>query len=160
MSFVFATGGLGQGTYVPRTVEKNLPAGAAYEAGSPVVVTANDEYAEAGVDPAIIAGFSLFACGPDTTGYVRFSRREFPVGKMNVIQAKDTLWHAEYVGALPAVQNGTFGITKSADGKWRVDFAKTGVAARVTLITPTWTQSPLNRGRVFVRVLDANVGVI
>ena len=52
-----------------------------------------------------------------------------------------------------------YGVTKDADGLWKVDFAKTGLTARVKLISKEWTEAPLNRNRVEVVFLAANVQI-
>lgn len=58
------------------------------------------------------------------------------------------LWSAEYVGTLPEVTGGTYGVVRGADLKWRVDFDSAGSV--VLLESLAWTQDPLNKNRVIV----------
>lgn len=149
------------GQSVPKIVQKAIAAGEDFLDGSLLLVDGNGDYAECGADPAAIAAVSLTGAGADTDdGFNRVGRREFPPGFVQAAAVENNQqFHAEYVGALPAAPGGSYGVVQGADGKWRVDFAEI-TATRVKLISTEWTESPLNRNRVLVSFLAANVQVI
>ena len=149
-----------RGAMTPRIREKPLAAASSFKRGAALVMDANGAWAEAGADPAAIAAFAESDCGTDTLGYGGHGTKEFPPGFMQASLADGQAFHAEYTGTLPAAAGSTYGITKGADGLWRVDFAKTGATARVKLDSIDWTAAPLNRNRVLVTVLAANVQAV
>jgi hypothetical protein len=70
-----------------------------------------------------------------------------------VVQGDRKLWFsAEYVGTLPTVVGGSYGIVRGADERWRVDFDET-TAVVVRLESLAWTQDPINKQRVVVSFL-------
>ena len=149
-----------EGGGMPRTLEKAVAAAQAFEGGALLLMDANGQWAECGADPAAIAAVAITGYGPDTTGFVRTGKKEFPPGYMQGISvANEKLFSAEYVGALPAADGGVFGVGRDTDGRWKVDFAET-TATRVKLVNRSWTQAPLNKNRVVVAFLQANVQVV
>lgn len=144
----------------PRIREKPVAAAASFKRGAALVMDANGAWAEAGADPAAIGAFAESAYEADATGFVRTGRTEFPPGYMQGCLAEGQVFQAEYVGALPAAAGGSYGLTRGADGIWRVDFAKVAASARLKLESIDWTAAPLNKNRVLVSVLAANVQAI
>jgi hypothetical protein len=59
------------GLRVPRTVEKNLAAAQAFNAGALLLADASDNFAECGADPASIAVVAVSGAGTDTSGFVQ-----------------------------------------------------------------------------------------
>jgi hypothetical protein len=49
-------------------------------------------------------------------------RLEFPPGMAIVTEAFDTTFRAEFVGDLPALPGGEYGVVRDTDGRWKVDF--------------------------------------
>lgn len=142
---------------IPRVVEKDLAAAAAFLQGTPLLVNASGEFEECGVDPALIAGFSLTPAGPDTSGFNILGTKEIPPGRIQCIAAQNAQrFLADYTGTLPAANGGTYGITEDATDGWQVDFAKTGGSARVTLLDRL-TDEPESQPYVIVSVLTANI---
>jgi hypothetical protein len=80
----------------------------------------------------------------------------FPPGNVPaavVVQGdREKWWDAEYVGTLPTVVGGSYGVIRGSDGKWRVDFADTTTAV-VRLESLVWSDDPLNKNRVVVSFL-------
>lgn len=77
-----------------------------------------------------------------------------------VTQGDRSLWFsAQYVGTLPTVTGGLFGIVRGADGQWRVDFANV-LDEVVTLESLAWTQDPINKNRVIVSFAPATAAVV
>jgi hypothetical protein len=149
-----------KGAALPRMVEKVVAAGQSFLRGAALLVDSNDNYAECGADPAAIAAIANSDYGTDATGFIRTGHKEFPVGYMQGISvAHQVVFSAEYVGTLPAAAGGSYGIVKGGDGKWRVDFTET-VNTRLKLVSLEWTRAPLNRNRVLVEFLTANVQLI
>ena len=143
----------------PRTKERPLAAGAAGKRGALLLVDANGAYAVCGVDPAAIAATAASDFGPDTSGFNHLGAAGFPPGFVqghSVDGAQPFL--AGYMGALPAADGGSYGVTLDADGEWKVDFGKVAGFARVKLVKKL-TDSPENRNQVEVVVLAANVQV-
>lgn len=142
---------------IPRTVEKALATAAAFLQGAPLLVDGSGKFDECGVDPALIAGFSLEPAGPDTRGFNMLARLEFLPNTMRCIAAQNgQRFKARYTGSLPAADGGTYGITEDATYGWLVDFGKTGGSARVTLLDRL-TDAPESQPYVIVSVLAANV---
>lgn len=148
------------GARVPRTVEKSVAAGAAFEKGALLLVDANGAYAECGADPAAIAAVAESDYGTDDTGFNPTGKKEFPPGYMQGTAVQgEVVFSAEYVGTLPAAEGGSFGVVRDTDGRWKVDFAET-VNTRVKIVNLGWTESPLNKKRVLVSFLPGNVQII
>lgn len=149
-----------RGSMLPRMVEKTVASGQSFNRGALLLMDSNGQYAECGADPAAIAAVANSDYGTDTTGYIRTGHKEFPPGSMQGISiANQVVFSAEYVGTLPAAEGGSFGVVKDTDGRWKVDFTDT-TNQRVKLVGLSWTQSPLNRNRVIVEFLSANVQLI
>lgn len=144
-----------EGDSIPRVVEKDLAAGAAFEVGALLLVDGSGNYAECGADPASIAAVSETGAGSDTGGYNRFSSKSFPPGRMQGTAVKNMLFRARYVGTLPAADGGAYGVVRDTDAYWKVDFTDV-VATRVRLLGRL-TASPENQAEVLVKFLDANV---
>lgn len=130
MTFILARP---QGVAVPRIVERNVAAAQAWSLGALLLVDANGAYAECGASPALLFGVAESDYGPDTSGFNFYGREGFPPGKMQATKAKGMTFRAEYEGSLPVADGGTYNVIRSADGKWRVNFALTA-APRVTLV--------------------------
>jgi|SRR3982751_2449359 len=144
---------------IPRTKEKALAAGAAFKLGALLLVNANDEYAECGADPALIAAVSESAAGASTEIGNRLGKEEFPPGRMQGTAVQDEVeFRARYVGALPGAVGGSYGVVKDADGFWKVDFTD-AVNTRVKYVR-NYGLSPENLPEVGCIVLAANVQVI
>lgn len=146
------------GVRVPRTVEKNLAAGYAELEGALVLADASDNFAACGADPASIAGVTVSPGGVDTSGFVRFAKKEFPPGKMQVIALTGIVFSARYIGGLPAANGASYGVVRDTDLFWKVDFTET-VNTRLKLVDRR-TNSPENIARVLVIFLTANIQVI
>lgn len=148
------------GEKMPRTIQRPVVAGSDFQQGALLLVNGSDEFAECGADPASIAAVAASGAGPDNTGFNILGERGFPPGYVqgHAVQ-NEQLFHAEYVGTLPAVAGGSYGVVKDADGKWKVDFAET-INTRVKLVDLSWTAAPLNVPRVVVSFLAANVQVV
>jgi hypothetical protein len=148
-----------QGRAVPRTIEKNLAGGYSALEGALVLLDASDNFAECGADPAAIAGVTVSPGGTDTSGFVRFGKKEFPPGKMQAINWNpDIAFSARYVGGLPAANGGLYGVVRDTDLYWKVDFTET-VATRCKLVDRR-TSSPENIARVIVIPLASSVQVL
>lgn len=155
MSFILVEPGVG-GT-VPRIVEKDLAGGYAALGGALLLVNGSGQYAECGADPALVAAVANSAGGADTSGFNILGRKEFPSNRMQGIAVQGfRVFKAKYLGTLPGADGGTYGVTRDSDSFWKVDFAKTGGTARVTLVGRQ-TQSPENQPYVLVSFLAANV---
>lgn len=143
----------------PRTKERPLAAGASGKKGAALLVDANGAYATCGVDPALIAAFAASDYGPDTSGFNHLGALGFPPGFLQGHSVDGNQpFLAPYMGALPAADGGSYGMTLDADGEWKVDFGKTAGLARVKLVKKL-TDAPENRNQVEVVVLLANVQV-
>ncbi len=91
-----------------------------------------NQWEECGADPALIGGASLDEVGSGSGPLVPTGRREFPPLTCGAcLVTPNVEFHAPFVGTADV---GDFGITKGADGIWRVDFAKTGASARVRVV--------------------------
>jgi hypothetical protein len=146
------------GKGVPRIVHKNLAAAQAFNAGALLLADASDNYAECGANPAAIAAVAISGAGTDTSGYVRFGKKEFPPGTMQGIVVNGTVFTARYLGALPAANGASYDVLRDSDVDWKVNFASSA-NARVKLLDRR-TSSPENIARVLVIVLAANVQII
>lgn len=157
MSFVLAHL---NSTKVPRAVEKPVAAGADFSRGALLLVDANGAYAECGADPAAIAAVAESDYGVDASGFNPVGKKEFPPGYMQGMSVQnETVFHAEYVGTLPAAEGGSYGVVRDTDGRWKVDFSDT-VNTRVRLVNLSWTEAPLNKRRVLVTFLPSAVQII
>lgn len=140
-------------------VERNQVAGSAYPQGTLLLVNGSNEFAECGADPVAIAAVSCAATGADATGFNRLGVKGFPPGKVQGIRVtRERRFRAKYVGALPAVDGGSYGVIKDSDGQWKVDFAEV-VNTRLKLVGRR-TNSPENLPEVIVVFLAANVQVM
>jgi hypothetical protein len=146
------------GLRVPRTVEKNLAAAQAFNAGALLLADASDNFAECGADPASIAVVAVSGAGTDTSGFVRFAKKEFPPGKMQGIALTGVVFSAKYIGGLPAANGANYGVVRDSDLDWKVDFTET-VNPRLKLVDRR-TNSPENIARVLVIFLTANIQVV
>lgn len=144
---------------VGRSQDRPLAAAQAFNAGALILVDANGAVAECAADPAAIAGVAESGCGADTSGFNVLAKKEFPPGRMQFFTVKNRQFSCKYIGGLPAADGATYGVTKDADGDWKVDFTKNAANQRVKLIGRR-TSSPENIARVIVEVLDANVQII
>lgn len=154
MSFIAARLRAG---HTPKIKERPLAAGAAGKKGALLLVDANGAYATCGADPAAIAAVAQSDYGPNATGF-GLASHEFPPGYMGAVSVQDNQpFHAEYIGALPAANGGSYGVILDADGRWKVDFNEV-VNTRLKLVGRL-TDSPENRNRVEVVFLAANVQI-
>lgn len=145
--------------HTPRVRELAVAAGASFKKGALLLRDANGQWAECGADPAAIAAVALSDYNADATGFSHTGRTEFPPGYMQGCAVQDEVaYRAEFVGALPAADGGSYGVIKDADGRWKVDFNEV-VATRVKLVN-RFTNSPENDNEVEVVFLAANVQVI
>lgn len=143
----------------PRTKERPLAAGAVGKRGALLVVDANGAYAVAGADPAAVAATAASDFGPDTSGFNHLGAAGFPPGFLQGHSIDGVQpFLAGYMGALPAADGGSYGVTLDADGEWKVDFSKVAGSARVKLVKKL-TDSPENRNQVEVVFLVANIQV-
>ena len=152
MSFVLADT---PDTGVNRIVQRALASGSAFPQGTLMLVNGSNEFAECGADPASIAAVSATACGTDSTGFNILGKKEFPPGYMQGITLEGRKFRAKYVGTLPAVDGGSYGVVKDTDGQWKVDFTDT-TATRVKLVGRL-TGSPENQAQVLVAFIPANI---
>lgn len=149
-----------KGAVLPRMVEKSVAAAQVFKAGALLLADSNDAYAECGADPAVIAAVANSDYGPDTSGFIRTGFKEFPPGRMQGISvAHQVVFSARYVGTLPAAAGASYGVVKDSDGLWKVDFTET-VNTRLKLVSLEWTRAPINKNRVLVEFLTANVQLI
>jgi hypothetical protein len=143
------------GKDVPRTVQKPLAGGYAALEGALILADASDNFAECGADPTSIGAVAVSPGGTDTSGFVRFGKKEFPPGFMQgIVWDGEYVFSAKYVGGLPAANGGLYGVVRDSDLYWKVDFTDT-TATRVRLVDRR-TNSPENIARVLVRPLVAN----
>lgn len=148
------------GIAVPLILERALAAGYASGQGALLLVNGSGQFAECGADPALIAAVANTPGGADTSGFNILGRREFPPNMMQGIYVgNNTRFMFPYMGTLPGADGATYGVTKDADGFWKMDFSKTGAAARVTLVGRE-TNAPENQPYVFGTFLVANVQVL
>lgn len=105
----------------PLTKEKAVDSSVvSFNKGALLTVDAQDEYVEAGADPAIVQAIALHGYGANTTGFGAIGgRREFPAGRCVAVGARGQRFRARYTGT-PAL--GAFGVVRDANGDWLVDF--------------------------------------
>lgn len=97
-----------------------------------VLNLATNLWEECGVDPVLIGGASLDEVGSGSGALVPTGRREFPPLTCGAcLVSSQVEFNAPFSGTADV---GDYGITKGVDGVWRVDFAKTGAAARVRVV--------------------------
>lgn len=161
MSFQLAypgdtAGGGGKG--VPRIVQKPLAAAQAFNAGALLLADASDNYAECGANPAAIAAVAVSGAGTDSTGFVRFGKKEFPPGYMQGIVTNGSIFTCKYLGTLPGANGASYDVIRDSDSDWKINFASTA-NARAKLLDRR-TNSPENIARVVVSILAANVQII
>lgn len=147
----------GAKVHVPPVLARALATGEEYELGSLLVVNGSGEYEECGADPASIAAVSLTATGVGSGPLYPVGRKEFPEFEAIGLLVEGQTFTAQYVGTIGTPQT-AYGVTKGADGIWRVDFGKTGGTARV-LFVKTVLAGPSASERVAVRVLVANIQI-
>lgn len=156
MSFIQATP-TGTGA-VEKVRSRPVVSGGVWTLGALLLLNANGEWAECGADPALVGGVSEHPVGPGSGSLAPIGRVEFPPNEcIATLVSNGALFTCAYAGTLPTVVGGTFGVTRGADGIWRVDFAKNAANQRVKLVSIDETASPLNRARVTVQFLAANV---
>jgi len=149
----------GRGGVLPLAREKAVASGGAWEDGGLLLVNASNEYAECAADPASIFAVALHAVGAGSGALYPVGRKEFPPNRAQGIWAGHEFgFIADYAGTL-GTPNTAYGVVRSADTFWRVDFAET-VNTRLTLTDIAQTVAPLSQRRVRVKFLTANVGVL
>lgn len=140
-------------------VERDIVPGAAFLQGAALLVNGSNQLAECGADPASIAAIACTDVGADTSGFNILAQKNFPPGRIQAIRiTRERRFRGLYVGTLPAVDGGSYGIIKDTDNKWKVDFSDT-TATRVKLVGRR-TNSPENLPQVIVVFLAANVQVM
>lgn len=148
-----------KGTAVPRVVDKALAAAQAGEAGALMIADGSDNWAECGADPAAIGGVALSPFGTDTGGFNIVGKREFPPGRLQCIAlTPDIAFTCKYVGTLPGVNGGTYGVVRDTDNQWKLDF--TEVTAMQFKLVDRRTTSPENIARVVVLPLVAKIQIL
>lgn len=124
---------------VPRAREVPVAAGEAFEKGALGALVAG-EFTEAAADPAVGAvtyvSQSPFGASTGAYGATAGNRLEFPPGRTVVTDAFATTFRAEFEGSLPAAPGGSYGVIRSTDGQWRVNFADTVAPLQVRYIGP------------------------
>ena len=158
MSFIVARA---KSQSIPKV--RALPAAAAssFTLGAALLMNASGEWAECGADPALIGAFAEHPVGTGAGALFPVGTKEFPPGEcIGSLVSNDQEFTCDYAGTLPAAIGGTYGITRGADGIWRVDFAKSAANQRVKLTSIAETASPLGRRRVTIQVLPANVQIV
>jgi hypothetical protein len=126
VGFQLASPSPGSGGKIPPTIEKLLASGYAEAQGALLLVNASDEFAACSADPAAIAAVALTPGGTDTSGFNILGTKEFPPGSMQGISiANGVKFISDYVGSLPAVPGGQYGVIRDSDGIWKVDFNET-----------------------------------
>jgi hypothetical protein len=140
-------------------VERDIVPAAAYLQGALLLVNGSNQFAECGANPASIAAIACSDVGPDTTGFNRLGNKNFPPGRVQGIRiTRERLFRSLYVGTLPGVDGGSYGVVKDSDSKWKVNFADT-TNLRVKLVGRR-TNSPENLPQVVVIFLAANVQTV
>lgn len=148
-----------KGMAVPRIVTKALAASQAESAGALYIADGSDNFAACGADPAAIAGVGLFGCGADTSGFNILGKKEFPPGYMECYAlTAEIAFSAKYVGSLPGVNGGSYGVVRDSDGLWKIDFAE--VTTTQFKLVDRRTTSPENIARVIVVPLVARIQLI
>lgn len=136
----------------------------AFFRGAPLVINGSGQFEEADggdyayngpIDAIALARYGVDRTVPyegtpsfDITG--GFGMNPGRMQGVVVVRGDRRQWFsAEYEGALPAVIGGVFGIIRSADNVWRVDFDNTDDEV-VRVESLAWTQDPINKRRVVV----------
>jgi hypothetical protein len=155
MSFIVAKA---RSQSIPRVRVRPTVSGGSWALGSLLLLNASGEWAECGADPALIGAVSEHPVGAGSGALAPIGRQEFPPNEaIGSLVDNEQTFHCDYAGTLPSVVGGTFGVTRGADGIWRVDFAKSAANQRVKLVSIDETAAPLSRRRVTVVFLAANV---
>ena len=135
--------------------EKAVAVAMTWEEGALLLMDGNGNWAECAANPAVIGAVAESAYGPDTTGFVRTGKREFPPGFMQGILVQNQQdFTCLFLGAVPAADGASYDVIRDADLFWKVNFASS-VNARAKLVGRE-TNSPENRNRVIVQILAAN----
>lgn len=109
----------------PLTIELAILTGYAENEGALLTTDVNNNFVACGADPAQVAAIALTPGGADTSGFNILGRKEYPPNTMQGIAVNDSVrFLAPFLGALPAVPGGAFGVTRDVDGTWKVDFNK------------------------------------
>jgi hypothetical protein len=141
---------------------RELPAPIAMVAltkGALVLRNALNEWAECGVDPALIGGVALHAYGVPASPIGGHGREEFPPGQISAMLVQDDVeFVCEFVGAV-GVEGTNYGVTRGLDLIWRLDFAKVGAAARFTYVRRLMN-GPTPSNLVVVKAIPANVQIV
>lgn len=155
----FRQAGLAPGGAQPPTLHLPVAAGQAWEKGALLIADANGQWAECGADPAAVGAVAANAYGADTSGFVRTARKEFPPGEMVAVLVGGLVpFRAKYVGSLPAVTGGSFGVIRDTDGLWKVDFNEvTALRVKVAPNGLRLASAPFNRNEVIVFFLPTIV---
>lgn len=129
---------------VPRTLEKPVAAGEEFEKGALGSLVA-DEFTEAAADPAVgaVTFVAANAFGANATGFGAIAgNREFPPGRMVIYDAFASPFRCEWEGTYPAALGGSYGVVRSADGSWRVNFDDVVAPLQVRHIGPPLDDLP------------------
>lgn len=123
---------------VPRAREVPVATGQAFEIGALGSLVAG-EFTEA--TAAAIVGAITYVSqtpfGAGTTGFGEIGgRREFPPGYAIVTDAFVTTFRCEYEGTLPAAPGASYGLIRSTDSLWRINFADTVAPLQVRYLGP------------------------
>ena len=157
MSFIVARA---RSQSIPRVRARPVVSGGTWALGSLLLLNGSGEWAECGADPALIGGVSEHPVGTGSGALAPTGRLEFPPNEaIATLVDNEQQFHCDWVGTLPSVVGGSFGVVRGADGIWRVDFTDT-TATRVKLVSIDETAAPLSRRRVSVVVLAANVQIV
>lgn len=147
---------------IPRTLEKALAVSQVFLEGALLLVDGNGNYAECGTNPTSVAAIALSGAGPDTSIGNHLGRTEFPAGYMQGMAVQDEVqFRAAYLGTLPTVNGGSFGVTRDTDNRWKVDFTKSGSNLVVKLQRMLTAEMPTNTdAEVIVNFLPAVLQII
>jgi hypothetical protein len=137
IGFQVASSNPGGGGRLPLTVEKAILDGYAENQGALLTVDVNGNFAACGADPIAVAAVALTPGGADTSGFNILGRKEFPKNTMQgAWVGAGQRFLAPFLGALPAVAGGQFGVTRDVDSVWKVDFNKLDNPVVVFLANP------------------------
>lgn len=153
----------GSGGKFPKTIEKPILVGYA-EAEGALLAYDGTNFVACGADPAQIAGVALTPGGADTSGFIILGRKEYPPNTMQAILPKDQEFKVPFLGVLPATSGDNFGVTRDADGVWKIDFNKPDKPTFTYLGNPSLSPSDAaGAGQnvlVRVQILDGSVQVV
>lgn len=139
---------------VPETQTRPWTSTAFFE-GAPLIVHSDGSFREASADPATFAAFALSDVGTGSGAEFPVGTREFPPGQVQGVMIRAGMkFLAEFVGT-PA--EGSFGMVRGADGRWRVDFTETTTTQLRFL--RRYDVSPLSVPLVEVSILAAAVAI-